>query len=342
MLQDAEAKMQPSASEQIARLLTGNWMTQALYVVAKLGIPDLVKDGPRSADELAQATSTHGPSLYRLLRALASIGVFVESAGQRFGLTPLAECLRSDVPGSQRALAIMNGEEFYQAWGDLLYSVQTGKPAFEEILEMPLFDFLARNAHKGHVFDEAMVSVHGRETAAMLDAYNFSGISVLADIGGGNGSLLQAVLTRHRSLRGILYDLAHVVERARHSVQAAGLAERCQVIGGNFFQSVPAGADAYLLRHIIHDWDDAKATTILKNVHQAMGKGGKLLLIEGVIPPGNDPSFTKLLDLTMLVIPGGKERTEPEYQDLFARAGFQLTRIVPTPTEISVIEGEKA
>jgi hypothetical protein len=334
--------MQPSAHEEVGRLLTGNWMTQALYVVAKLGLADLVKDGPRSAAELAQATATHAPSLYRLLRALASTGVFVESAGQRFALTPLAECLRSDVPGSQRALAIMNGEEFYQAWGDLLYSVRTGKTAFDEIFEMPLFDFLARNSDKGHIFDEAMVSVHGRESAAMLEAYDFSTIGVIADIGGGNGSLLKAMLTKHRNLHGILYDLAHVAERAKPNMQAAGLADRCQVIGGNFFQSVPSGANAYLLRHIIHDWDDVKATTILKNVHQAMGNGSKLLLIEGVIPPGNDPAFTKLLDLTMLVIPGGKERTEPEYRELFQGAGFRLTRIVPTQTEISVIEGEKA
>src|SRR5262249_51592288 len=156
--------------------------------------------------------------------------------------------------------------------------------------EMPLFDFLARNPEKGKIFDEAMVGVHGRETAAMLDAYDFSGIGVLADIGGGNGSLLKSVLTRHRNMRGILYDLAHVADRAREGIRADGLAERCQVIDGNFFQSVPPGADAYLLRHIIHDWDDARATTILKNAHQAMGKGGKLLLIEGVVPPGNDPS----------------------------------------------------
>lgn len=333
---------QPSHQEQIGRLLTGNWITQALYVAAKLGLADLVKDGPRGATELAAATATHGPALYRLLRGLASLGVFAESDGERFGLTPLAECLRSDVPGSQRALAIMNGEEHYRAWGDLLYSVRTGKTAFDEIYEMHVFDYLARNPEQGKIFDEAMVGVHGRETAAMLDAYDFSGIGVLADIGGGNGSLLKAVLSKHRNIRGILYDLLHVVERARQSIQAAGLADRCQVAGGNFFQSVPPGADAYLMRHIIHDWDDAKATTILKNVHQAMGKGSKLLLIEGVVPPGNGPSFTKLLDLTMLVIPGGKERTEAEYRDLLKQAGFRLARIVPTQTEISVIEGEKA
>ena len=331
----------PSPPEVMNRMLTGYWTTQALYVAAKLSIADLLTNGPRSADDLAHVTNAHGPSLYRLLRGLASMGVFTEDGTGRFSLTPLAECLRSDVPGSQRALAIMGGEEHYKAWGELHYSVQTGKIAFDKLYGMPVFDFLSKNPEQAKVFDAAMVGVHGRETAAMTDAYDLSSIGVLADIGGGNGSLLTTVLKKYPSMRGILYDLPGVTERAKANLQSAGLTDRCKVIGGSFFESIPVGADAYLMRHIIHDWDDEKATTILRNVRQAIGKEGRLLVVEGVIPPGNDPCFGKLLDLTMLTIPGGKERTEEEYRTLFKAGGFALTQIVPTNAEVSVIEGKK-
>ncbi|HEX4145399.1 MAG TPA: methyltransferase [Pirellulales bacterium] len=330
-----------SPQERMNQMLTGYWTTQALYVAAKLGIADLLTGGPRSADDLAQATKVHAPSLFRLLRGLASLGVFAEDGERRFSLTPLAQCLRSDAPGSQRSLAIMSGEEHYQAWGELLYSVQTGKTAFDKLYGMPVFDFLSQNVEQAKAFDGAMVGVHGRETAAMTDAYDFSGIGVLADVGGGNGSLLTKVLQKYPAMRGMLYDLPGVTERAKSNLQAAGLADRCQVIGGSFFESIPTGADAYLMRHIIHDWEDEKATTILRNVHRAIGSEGRLLVVEGVIPPGNGPCFGKLLDLTMLTIPGGQERTEEEYRTLFKAGGFQLTRIVPTQAEVSVIEGKK-
>ena len=330
-----------SPQELMNRLLTGYWTTQAVYVAAKLGIADLLANGPRSADDLAKATSVHAPSLYRLLRGLASMGVFSEDSEARFSLTPLAECLRTDAPGSQRALAIMCGEEHYQAWGELIYSVQTGKTAFEKLYGMPIFDFLSKNLDQAKTFDAAMVGVHGRETSAMTDAYDFSGIGVLADVGGGNGSLLTTVLNKYPVMRGILYDLPGVTERAKANLQTAGLSDRCQVIGGSFFESVPAGADAYLMRHIIHDWDDEKATTILRNIRLSLKDGGRLLVVEGVIEKGNEPCFGKLLDLTMLTIPGGKERTEEEFQKLFEAGGFHLSRIVPTKAEVSVIEGKK-
>jgi hypothetical protein len=333
---------QPSPPQQISRMLTAYWISQALYVAAKLGLADLLQDGPRTAADLAIATQTQPRPLYRLMRALASVGVFAEDDRQGFSLTPLAQCLRSDVPGSQRSMAITTGELFYPAWGELLSSVQTGRTAFEKVYGQPVFDYLSQNPAQARLFDETMVGVHGRETAALVDAFDFSGVKVLADIGGGNGSVITAILHKYPEMKGILFDLPGVVERARANIEMAGLVDRCQVIGGNFFESVPPGADAYLLRHIIHDWDDERATTLLRNVHRAMGAGGELLVVESVIPPGNEPSFGKLLDLAMLVIPGGKERTEDEYRMLYEAAGFRLTRIVPTKAEVGVIEGGKA
>jgi hypothetical protein len=332
----------PSPQEHLDRLLTGYRVSQALYVAAKLGLADLLRDGPRTADDLAVVTGTHPRSLYRLLRALASVGVFAEDGRQRFGLTSLAECLRSDAPGAQRAMAILVGEMLYPTWGELLSSVKTGRSAFEKIHGQPVFEYLARHPEQAKLFDDAMVGIHGRETAAMLDAYDFSGVNVLADLGGGNGSVLTAVLHQYPDMRGILFDLLGVAERARANIEAAGLADRCRVISGDFFESVPGGADAYLLRHIVHDWDDEKATVILRNVHAAMGKAGRLLVVEFVLRPGNEPSFGKLLDLAMLLIPGGQERTEDEYRRLFEVAGFRLTRLVPTTAEVCVIEGQKA
>ncbi len=328
----------PSPHDQISRMLSGYWISQAIYVAAKLGLPDLVKTGPRTVEDLAKATGTHAPSLYRLLRALASVGVFAEEHDRRFASTPPAECLRSDLPGSQRALAIMMGEEHFACYGRLIDAVKTGETVFEKIYGQGVFEFLSQHPEQGRTFDEAMVGVHGQETAAMLAAYDFSDIGTLADVGGGNGSLLAATLKKFPKLRGMLVDLPNVAARARANFEAAGVLDRCQVVSGNFFQSIPGGADAYLMRHIIHDWDDQKATQILRHVHAALSGRGKLLLVEGVVQPGNNPSFTKLLDLTMLVIPGGKERSEAEFRRLLAQAGFRLARIVPTASEVSVIE----
>jgi hypothetical protein len=332
----------PPPQAVIQGMLTGYRLSQCLYVAARLGLADLLKDGPRSPADLATASATHAPSLYRLLRGLASVGVFAEDERGNFTLTPLAECLRSDVPGSQHARALMNGDEHYRAWGELLYSVRTGKPAFDRLFHKPIFDYLPDHPEAARTFDAAMTGAHGSETAAMLDAYDFSPFGTLVDVGGGNGSLLAEVLRRHPKLKGVLFDRADVVERARPRLAEEGLAQRCQVVAGNFFETVPPGGDAYLLRHIIHDWDDERSLSILRNCRQAMAPGAKLLVVEGVVPPGNGPSFTKLLDLTMLVIPGGKERTEAEYRDLYQRAGLRLTRVVPTRSEVSVIEGVPA
>ena len=326
-------------AQELGRIITGYWQSQAVYVAAELGIADLLRDGPKSSDELASATQTHPDALFRLLRALASIGVFAETSPRTFGLTPLADALRSDAPRSVRDMARMAGGEQFQAWGDLLYSVKTGETAFEHRFGAPIFEYLATRPEQARIFDGAMVGIHGRETQAVLDAYDFSGIGVLADVGGGNGSNLSAILKAHPRMRGVLFDLPHVVERARGTFVAAGVDSRCSFVGGSFFEAVPVDADAYLMRHIIHDWTDEQSTTILKCIRQQIPANGRLLLIESVIPAGNEPFGAKFLDLTMLAIPGGKERTREEYEALFSAAGFRLARVVPTATEISVIEG---
>lgn len=330
-----------NAAGRLTQLISGYWASQAVYAAAQLGIADLLKDGPLPIEQLAAATNTKPDMLYRVLRALASTGVFAESTPGTFQLTPAAELLRSDVDGSQRALALMMGEEHYEVWGRLTEVLRTGENAFEKVCGAPIFEFLGRHPDKGRIFDAAMTGIHGRETLAVLNAYDFSGIRRLVDVGGGNGSKLSAILKRHPSLRGVLFDLPQVVDRAEPALREAGVADRCAVERGNFFTAVPAGADAYLLRHIIHDWTDEQSLTILRNIHRAMTDDGRLLLVESVIPPGNEPFAAKFLDLTMMLIPGGKERTEAEYRKLYDQAGFQLTRIVPTTTEISVIEGRK-
>jgi ubiquinone/menaquinone biosynthesis C-methylase UbiE len=328
--------MNENLQDQVARLVCGYWHTQTIYVAAKLGLAELLKDEPKPVPELARATGTNARALYRLLRALASIGIFAEDQG-RFKLTPLAECL---LDPSTKAMATIRGEFQYRAWGELLYSIQTEKSAFEKQHGRPIFDYFGDHPETGKLFDQAMTGVHGRETAAMLEAYDFTGIKTLADIGGGNGSVIAAILKKHPAISGILCDLPAVIERARATIKAADLDGRCQLVAGNFFETVPPGADAYIMRHIIHDWDDEKSLKILRNCRKVIGNGGKLLVVEGVVPLGNEPSISKFFDLAMMVLPGGMERTEDEYRRLYDGAGFRLTRIVPTKTWVSVIEGE--
>jgi hypothetical protein len=297
-------------------MIAGFWMTQAVYVAVRLRVPDLLSLGPRTAEELAAETGTHARSLYRLLRALSSSGVFHENAEHCFALTPLSECLLNNTPGSLAALTWMRGDWQYRAWGDLLHNVQTGESAFEHVFGEPLFEFLRHTPQNAAIFDQGMVGVHGRETEAMLAGFDFSDIRVLADIGGGNGSVLAAVLAKYPSLQAILFDRDDVIERAKANLNQAGVAERVQFIAGDFFQSVPSGADAYFLRHIIHDWDDEQATTILRNCRAVMPSDGRLLLAEFVLPDGPEPFHGKWFDLAMMVVTGGQERTETEYRDL--------------------------
>lgn len=327
--------------QQLDQMITGYWSSQAIYAAASLGIADLLAEGPQTAEQLASATETNAGALYRLLRALASVGIFSENEQKEFALTPLAEYLRSDVPGSKRALAMMTGDEHFQAWGEILYSIRTGKTSFDKVFEKPFFEYLPEHPDKAQVFDQAMTGIHGRETGEILKSYDFSEIKTLLDIGGGNGSNITSMLQQYPEMQGTLFDLPHVVERAQPHIEQAGLSDRCDLIGGNFFESVPEGADAYFMRHIIHDWDDEKSLTILRNCHAAMPEHSKLLIVESVIPAGNDPFAGKFLDLVMLLIPGGKERTAEEFRSLFDQAGFEVTRIIPTQSELSIIEGVK-
>lgn len=328
-------------SVMLLRLMTGMWTSQAIVLAAQLGIADLVVREPQGGEELARATGMHPSSLYRVLRALASIGVFREGEDGRFQLTPLAEPLRSDVPGSLRAFAIMLGQEWHwRAWGELPQSVQTGQSLFERAYGVTNFEYWAQHPEAGAIFDHAMTSRGVEQNAPVLAAYDFTGIGTMVDVGGGHGSLLAAILQAHPAMRGVLFDRLEVTAGAERYLQQAGLSGRCEVVAGDFFTSVPRGGDAYLLRSIIHDWDDERAVAILTQCHRAMPLQGRLLLVEWVVPPGNEPSFAKLLDLLMLVwTPGGKERTAAEFGTLLASAGFELRQVTPTRGSVSVIEG---
>jgi hypothetical protein len=326
----------------LKQMITGYWTSQAIYVAAKLELADKLSAGPKTAAELAAATNTNEGALYRVLRALASIGVLGQSSDGKFANSPLSEPLRKGIDDSQWAMAVMMGEEHYDAWGKLLYSVQTGQGSFRHLFGEGVFEHLSKHPQQAAVFDAAMSSIHGKETALMADAYDFGQFQTICDVGGGNGSTLSTILQRNPKLQGVLFDLAHVVERARPKVAEAGVADRCQFVSGDFFQQVNVTANAIMMRHIIHDWDDARCITILKNCRDAVGPKGKVLVVESIVPSGNEPGFVKWLDLTMLVIPEGKERTEAEYRELFAAAGLKLERVVHTAGELDILEAVPA
>jgi hypothetical protein len=331
--------MAQAETEQLTQILWGAALSRAVCTIAELGIADQIEVGsPQSVESLSTATGTHERSLYRILRFLASHGIFQEKGKREFDHTPLSECLRGDVEGSFRPAAQMQ-HRIYPFWDGLHHSAITGEPGFNKIFGQPLFGYLGTHPDLAPIFDAAMTAIHGHETTAMLEAYDFSAIHVLVDIGGGNGSLISAVLQRYPKLKGLLFELGYVVKRTRESLKAYGVDDRCSVIEGNFFESVPSGADTYLLRHIIHDWTDEQSVQILNNCRKVVPNNGRLLIIEAVVPTGNEPSLAKDFDMVMLVLPGGIERTEEEYRCLLEEAGFQLNSITPTASVISVIEG---
>lgn len=322
-------------SETFQQFVLGYQVTQAIAVAARLGIADLLAEGPKRSDDLAQATDTHAPSMYRLLRALASVGVFTEIAPGEFDSTPLSRFLRSDSPDSLRGYALMHAEPVLWRGWDLFHSVRTGEPGFEHVYGMPFFEYLSRNPPVRAVFDAGM-NARARHHA-VAETYDFDAVDTLVDVGGGQGALLAAVLRAHPRLQGILFDLPHVIAQADALLgDAAG---RWQVAGGDFFIDVPAGGDAYALSWVVHDWGDDESVEILRNCRRAMSPDGRLLLIERVLPSANAPAPSKFGDLNMLVLTaGGRERTEAEFRSLLDRAGFTLSRILPTSTEVSIIE----
>jgi ubiquinone/menaquinone biosynthesis C-methylase UbiE len=283
----------------------------------------------------------HPQSLYRVLRLLARIGVFAETETGQFALTPLAQCLQTDHPELMRAYAIMMGEEWqWQPWGQLVHSVRTGQPAFDSVFGVDCFQSFAGNAEAAAIFDEAMTGFSAIEVKAVTAAYDFSPFTKVIDVGGGQGRLMVTILMEHPHTHGILFDMPHLIAEARRHIEAAGVADRCELLAGDFFEAVPAGGDAYVLKWVIHDWDDARTTAILQNCHRAMLPQGRLVIIEMVIAPSNEPFFGKQLDVELLLTtPGGRERTEAEYQSLLSAAGFELTSITPMESLVSVIEG---
>jgi len=326
------------------QLAIGHYFSQALRLATKLGIAELLEDGPRHFTEIAEATATHAPSLNRVLRLLASVGIFEERENGFFALTSVGDCLRAGVPGSARAMVMLfAGDRVQDSWRDLEYCVRTGNPVFHQRGLHDPFSDPARTAEESANFDAAMADFTTLAAVAVAAAYDFASIRTIVDVGGGNGALLIGILKAHPHLRGAVFDRPSAAERARKQIAERGLADRCEAVGGDFFQQVSQGADAYILKHVIHDWNDERAVAILRNCHRAMSENGRLLIVEGVYPPRIDQSLASrgaaANDVNMLVSTGGRQRSEAEFRSLYDAAGFRLTRIVPTPVPASVIEG---
>jgi len=332
--------MAQQETEQLTRILVSAALSRAVVSIAELGVADLIQTGqPQAVEHLASASKTHEPSLYRVLRFMASHGLFQETGNRRFDHTPLSAALRTDAPGSFRAAARLF-HPVSAAWEGLHHSLLTGEPGFNKVFGAPVFDYIPTHPELGPVFDAGMTSMNFYETGAMLDAYDLTGIKVVADIGGGNGSLISAVLARYPNMTGILFDLGHVAGRAKENLKAASLAGRCRVIEGSFFETIPAGADAYLFRHIIHDWTDEQSIQILGHCRNVIPADGRLLIVDSVVPAGNAPSLSKDMDIIMLTYPGGQERTEAQFRSLLRASGFELKSITPTTSMVSVVEGK--
>jgi hypothetical protein len=327
-----------SLAMTLREMFTGYWVSQSIYAIAKLGVADLLGDGPQPVEQLARSLRVDQSALYRMMRALASYGLFEEDRDHRFRLTPLGGLLQTGVPGSMRSMAIWNGELPYRAWGAVMHTMQTGQSALKHALGMRLFDYLSQDPESRRVFDEAMTGLSTQVSQAVVSAYDFSGIKRIVDVGGGEGTLVAAILAAHDQMQAILFDLPPAVENARRQIEMAGLASRCEVAGGDFFEQVPTGADCYILASVIHDWDDEHSLRILKQCRRAMDHGSRLLLVECVIPDSSEPLFSKLLDLQMLVVTGGRERTETQFTDLLTASNFRVTRVIQTAAPECVIE----
>ena len=322
----------------VFQMASGYWVSQAIYTAAKLGIADVLTDGPKSVDEIANAVEADADSLRRLLRVLSMLNVCQITKSEQFELTALGKALQSGVAGSLRAMVLTLGELHYKAWGHLCESVQTGHPGFCSVFGSPMFDFLEKNSNSGEIFNLAMTDFSAFVAHALLVSYDFSGIKSLVDVGGGCGKLLTSILEVYPSLQGVIVDLPGVIDAACERIRSHPCRDRCTAISGNFFQSVPPGGDVYLLSGVIHDWDDEAAQVILKNCRNSMRPQAKVLAVECVVPESDEPSFSKLLDLNMMVMTGGRERTEREFRELFGSSGLSITKVVSTASPLQIIE----
>lgn len=330
----------PQPTEQIMQFANGYMVSAALYAVTSLGLPDLLKSSPKGVAELAQKTGSNEDGLYRVMRALSSVGLFHENPARTFSQTPVSETLRTDAPKSMRNMVLWMTDPFhFEVYREMAHSIRTGETVPEKIYGMPCFDYLAKNKEVGDRFNNAMTGFSATLIAAALEAYDFSWLAgkTLVDVAGGHGMALTEILKKCPDARGILFDLEHVVAGAKPRIESQGLANRCTTTHGDFFKAVPEG-DGYVLKHIIHDWNDERASTILRNIQLAARPGARVILIESVLTSGNEPHFAKWLDLEMLLLPGGRERTEREFRALLADAGFKLTSIVPTKSPVCVLE----
>ena len=334
------APQSDGSTADLLRLVNGYQVSQALSVAVELGIPDLIGDVEVSAGELAAGAGADEASLYRLLRALASVGVLREHPGRRFTIAPLGQGLRADAPGSIAGWVRHVGAPYYwNAWANLLHSVRTGENAFKSLYGTDVWSYRAERPKENALFNAAMAALTGAQTAALLSTYDFARYGTIADVGGGTGALLGAILQRCPHSKGILFDLEHVVAGARPELERAGVADRCAIVPGSFFETVPPGADAYIMKSILHDYTDDRAAAILRTCRTASSSGVVLLVIERVVGPPNEDPLTKFSDLNMLVAPDGRERTEAEWRELFSAGGFRLERAIPTPSGFRVIEG---
>jgi hypothetical protein len=327
----------PEAVQQAFQLMTGHIVASAVNIAARLGLSDRLAGGPRSAEDLARELSVDPGALYRVLRALASVGMYHEQADHRFALTPVGAAF---IDGPVRAMALWIAGEFnFRVYANAMQSVKTSKSAMAMTagVDSP-FEAFAKDPELSEIFNNAMTGFSAFVVPSVLEAYDFSGINTLVDVAGGHGALLAAILKQYPAMKGIVMDLDHVVAGATPNLAAQGLSDRATAVAGDFFAAVPEGGDAYIMKHIIHDWYDDKASQILGSIRKVLPKHGRVILIESVIPPGNEPGMGKVIDLEMLVMAGGKERTEQEFRELFDRAGFTLTRVVPTKSPMSVLE----
>lgn len=340
-----QSQMQPELPPHAAiiQMGTGYWVSRIVNMAARLDLADHLADGAKTAGDLAGRLEVQERALHRLMRSLSSLGILRDEGEGKYGLTPLGEAMKEGAPGAAKdAVLSMGGNAMWKVWEHFDHSMKTGEPATEKALGMPIFDYMGQHPELAKQFNGAMVGIHGAEPPAVAAAYDFSQFGTVTDIGGSTGNMLGHILTRHTEQKGVLFDLPHVVKDAPPLLEEYGVADRVTIEEGSFFDSVPAGSDAYILSHIIHDWSEEQCLTILRNCRDAMHDDSKLLIVEFVLPEGDEPHIGKMLDIVMLVLPGGEERTPAEYSELLSKAGLKMTNVIPTNSPASIVEAMKA